>query len=241
MKPSAPRAVIRVATPGRRVRGRRAAGEIRDAILEAARGLYARGGYAAVTIRALAEQMGLKPSSLYHHFTSKEQIFVALQERGLELLVSFQDQPPAVDDPIEDLRRFYWRFYEFSQKQADYFALVYLDRSAPDFDIGLNAESTMLQRLAAGTRARIQRCVAAGVFPRRTDADRVGAILLTAVHGAAALQMVHHRHLPDVDLIAAESLDLAIEGIRTGGLPKIAAKARKRLRKGGVIRIASTN
>ncbi|MEV7420209.1 TetR/AcrR family transcriptional regulator C-terminal domain-containing protein [Streptomyces sp. NPDC089919] len=46
----------------------------RDRVLRAAVGLADEGGVAAVTIRAVAERLGVKPMSLYHHVPHKEAI-----------------------------------------------------------------------------------------------------------------------------------------------------------------------
>ncbi|MYT23139.1 TetR family transcriptional regulator, partial [Streptomyces sp. SID7760] len=46
----------------------------RDRVLRAAVDLADEGGVAAVTIRAVAERLGVKPMSLYHHVPHKEAI-----------------------------------------------------------------------------------------------------------------------------------------------------------------------
>lgn len=53
----------------------------RDRILETALGLFCRHGYAGTSIRQIAAQVGLSPSSLYNHFDSKEAMLAALIER----------------------------------------------------------------------------------------------------------------------------------------------------------------
>jgi AcrR family transcriptional regulator len=37
--------------------------------------MFARNGYSTVSIRDIANQVGIRPSSLYNHFSSKEQLF----------------------------------------------------------------------------------------------------------------------------------------------------------------------
>jgi TetR/AcrR family transcriptional repressor of nem operon len=56
----------------------------RDKILDAAEGLFARRGYAAVGLRELAEVVGLGKSSLFHHFESKPQLYAAVSARILK-------------------------------------------------------------------------------------------------------------------------------------------------------------
>jgi AcrR family transcriptional regulator len=50
----------------------------RDAIVAAAARIFADRGYAAVGMRDVAEAVGVRGASLYHHFASKEEILYAI-------------------------------------------------------------------------------------------------------------------------------------------------------------------
>lgn len=52
----------------------------RKTMLEAARGAFAREGYAHVSTEALVRELGLTRGALYHHFGSKEGLFRAVVE-----------------------------------------------------------------------------------------------------------------------------------------------------------------
>jgi TetR/AcrR family transcriptional regulator len=73
----------------------------RDKILEVAEALFARRGFAGVGMREVAEAAGLGKSSLFHHFRSKVQLYLAVLERVLGRLddrqttVLSQSLPPA--------------------------------------------------------------------------------------------------------------------------------------------------
>jgi AcrR family transcriptional regulator len=58
--------------------GRGVMGGRRDEIVAAAARTFARDGYAAVGMRDVAEAVGIRGASLYHHFTSKEEILYAV-------------------------------------------------------------------------------------------------------------------------------------------------------------------
>ncbi len=55
----------------------------RDRILEAAEELFARRGFAGVGMSEIAETVGLKKSSLFHHFRSKAALYAAVMHRIL--------------------------------------------------------------------------------------------------------------------------------------------------------------
>ena len=62
--------------------------EVKDStqrILDVAEALFMDRGYSAITLRDIADELGIKQASLYYHFPAgKEQIFVAMAERLFE-------------------------------------------------------------------------------------------------------------------------------------------------------------
>ncbi|BAY26867.1 TetR family transcriptional regulator protein [Calothrix sp. NIES-2100] len=56
----------------------------RERILEQAEELFRSSGYNTVTMREIADAVGIRQASLYYHFPSKEQLFVAVHERLFE-------------------------------------------------------------------------------------------------------------------------------------------------------------
>ena len=78
----------------------------RDKILDVAEGLFARRGFSGVGMREVADAVGLRKSSLFHHFRSKGQLYFEVQGR---VLVRIREQlEPIVcgaGDPAERLDR----------------------------------------------------------------------------------------------------------------------------------------
>lgn len=56
----------------------------REKIMNAAQKLFARRGFEGISIRDIAKAVGMTTASLYYHFPSKEEIFVAVHGRSLE-------------------------------------------------------------------------------------------------------------------------------------------------------------
>ena len=102
----------------------------REAILDTVLSLYGHSGYSGVTIRALGKEMGLKAPSLYHYFDSKEEMFVCLQKRALELQERFMIRD-LTDEPVADVELFFNRYIEFAQAHPEYFTLLYIDPAVP--------------------------------------------------------------------------------------------------------------
>lgn len=59
--------------------------EARERVLDAAAKLFTERGYAAVTLRDIAKEVGIRHTSLYHHVPGgKEELFVEVTERHLQ-------------------------------------------------------------------------------------------------------------------------------------------------------------
>ena len=62
--------------------------EVKDStqrILDAAEALFMDRGYSAITLRDIADELGIKQASLYYHFPAgEEQLFVAMADRLFE-------------------------------------------------------------------------------------------------------------------------------------------------------------
>lgn len=74
--------------------------------------LFAKKGYAAVSMRDLAEAAGIKPASLYNHFDSKDALWEAVLDQAYELyrlyfkkLGQAMDQASTFDNALELLFR----------------------------------------------------------------------------------------------------------------------------------------
>lgn len=84
-------------------------GETRQAILDAALRRFAERGYASTTITAIAADLGLSTSTVYHYFDGKEHlyeaVFFAVAPRVWEGMAASVDAAETMVDAIEVLMR----------------------------------------------------------------------------------------------------------------------------------------
>lgn len=59
-----------------------------ELILLAAARLFAERGYEATSVRDIAAAVGVRPGSIYHHYPSKEDLFVSVHEAGFRDLIA---------------------------------------------------------------------------------------------------------------------------------------------------------
>jgi len=193
---------------------------VRRAILDAARELFVAEGFQNVSIRKIAERIEYSPAAIYGYFPSKDDIFFALAEEGFRLLgdpASVRDDPALKDaPPLERVRAAFWRLYEFSREQPQYFALMFVERSVPRisreyerFAFAREGKQQILEQLRA--------CIDAGDLPPSVDPMIAMRALMVGVLGVALVNL-SERLLPgeNADLLAADVLNLTLAGLRSG-------------------------
>jgi AcrR family transcriptional regulator len=189
---------------------------VREGILHAARELFVTEGYRTVSMRKIAERIEYSPAAIYGYFGSKDEIFYALAEEGFRMMrEASRDAAVGVDDPLAALRSTFWSYYRFAKDQPQYFELMFVDRSVPE--ITDPERFTALIEMWQAVHERIERCVEAGVFPASLDVTAAFHILWASLHGAATLYLCQRLGPGESpDLLAADTLDVAIAGLRAG-------------------------
>ena len=200
----------------RQERGREA---VRRSILDAARELFVVEGFQNVSIRKIAERIEYSPAAIYGYFPSKDDIFFALAEEGLRLLGdpgTVRDDPRFKDaPPLERVRAVFWRLYEFSREQPQYFALIFVDRSVPRISREYERFAFARDRKQHIIEA-LQACIDAGALPQTLNTAVAMRALMVGIVGVAVLQL-SDRLSPgeDPDLLAADVLNLTLAGLRS--------------------------
>ena len=189
--------------------------QTRRAILDAARELFVAEGYSNVSIRKIAERIEYSPAAIYSYFPSKDDIFFALAEEGFRMLAAADSLATPGPDPIENVRRAFWDFYMFSKEYPEYYALMFVDRSVPRIKRDWE-RFAFVHEIEGRVASEIQRAVDAGAFPRLNPAAAV-AVLIAAVHGAAAMRLCDRMHPGDSgDALARDAIEVTLAGFRAG-------------------------
>lgn len=76
----------------RRQAGATNAGDTRENLLKLAARTFGTNGYAATTMRSIAEQAGIEAASIYYHFPSKEDLVDEVMEQGAARILQYLNE-----------------------------------------------------------------------------------------------------------------------------------------------------
>lgn len=162
---------------------------LRDDILDSAEGLLLRtGSEDAVSIRAVADAVGVTAPSIYRHFPDKQHLLFEVCGRHFARLAEFVgDAVRATDDPIDALAEMGRAYVRFAVENPEHYRIMFMGRS--ELTPAQYADEHILESGAFGALiAAVQRGIDAGAFRAGLD-DAVGIAhaLWAAVHGVASL------------------------------------------------------
>lgn len=186
-------------SPSRARRDREKA-DTRRRILEAARELFTKQGYAQSSMRRIADQIGYTATAIYHHFRDKDALLNELclnDFRALNDALRHMDQ---IDDPITKLRLMGQNYVKFALAHPQQFRFMFLvERPMPGPDcITIDPTEDGYGFLLANIREAIDRGL---LRPEYTDAELVAQVVWAGVHGLSAIHLHSpERHHPWLDL-----------------------------------------
>jgi AcrR family transcriptional regulator len=170
-----------------RPRSRRGEGDTLRADLLAAteRLMIETGSAEAVSIRAIADAVGVTPPSIYLHFPDKDSLILAVCERHFEAFDAvIEEAGRSTDDPVESLRRRGGAYVRFGLENPEPYRILFMTRneSAQQREIVVGAGARAFQHLVEA----VQRCIDAGAF-RPVDPVLAATGVWAAVHGVTSL------------------------------------------------------
>lgn len=179
----------------------------RQQILEAAADLYATRGYDATSMRDVASAVGLLSGSLYYHFASKEDLYVAVEDASV--LKVFNAVQAAIAEPRDPWDRFEAAAVAHCETLLDPSGLRV--RLAPIIPPGL--ERSVRDRLT-GERDRFERMMATVIaaLPLAPDIDRH----IFQKHYLSAMNSVGVWYSPDGRLTPAEIGRQLVRALKRG-------------------------
>ena len=195
----------------RRARARRGEGDrLREEILDAAeRLLLQTGDVEKVSIRSLADAVGVTPPSIYLHFHDKDALLRTVCDRRFAKLEEAMLEAASPDEqPLEVLRRKGRAYVRFGRDHPEHYRLLFMVRhegGLEDLPVGAAAFLQLVQD--------VQHYIDAGVYAPR-DPVLVAIALWTTMHGLTSLLIsLPNFPWPDVDRLVDHTMDVQARGL----------------------------
>lgn len=174
----------------RRPRARKGEGpRLREEIMEATEGLLLRTGSAeAVSIRAVADAVGVTPPSIYRHFADKDTLIAQVCARHFATLeAEMRAAVEGIDDPVDRLVARGMAYIRFGVANPEPYRILFMTK--------LKAIPTEVQQdwfahspAFNETMANAQACIDVGALrPEHDDAYQVALGVWARVHGITSL------------------------------------------------------
>lgn len=104
--------------------------ERRQAIIEVAARLFAEWGYGDCEMERVASEQGIAKGTLYLYFPSKEALFYACVDHGMQQLqTQLKAAADSVPDPLDRIRRAIRSYLEFFDQHPQYAELLIQERA----------------------------------------------------------------------------------------------------------------
>ncbi len=193
-----------------------------DRILESTRDLYVEEGITGVSMRKVAERVGVTATTIYRHYASKTVLLQHVVAEGFKVFSAYLQEALQGESPLDRLRLTGEAYARFAVEHPQFYKVMFL--SAHDFDLSDEFAQSLERRNMATLQFmldRIRECMDAGVL-RRDDPEKVALSIWTMSHGIMSLYLAGSRFIPDakaLDRLRRELNLRLFQGLKAEGSP----------------------
>lgn len=165
-----------------------------EQILHIARTEMQRDGVAALSLGAIARQLGMRTPSLYTYFDSKNDIYDELFQRGFEEFGRWMDERPHRHGPLRaNLISAMNTYMGFAQTNPDLYQLMF-QRPVPDFEPSEESMAVSLGLLEKmGTE--LSRIFESGELHTDLPVEEARDLFIATQHGLTELHLANNPEL----------------------------------------------
>jgi AcrR family transcriptional regulator len=203
--------------------------QVRGKIMDAARDLFVREGYEAVSMRKIADAIEYSPTAIYVHFADKQALMRELCAHDFPSLAHVFNDLAGVADPIERIRRTGHTYIRFAVTHPNHYRFMFMTPHAslhpPEelkrmHDEDPHKDNPNENSYLFLVRACEQAIAQGRMRAELTDAQLVAQTFWAAVHGVASIEVTFKNdpwlNLADIDSRAATMVDGILRGLVRG-------------------------
>ncbi|WP_421901343.1 TetR/AcrR family transcriptional regulator [Maridesulfovibrio sp.] len=187
---------------------------LRMLILDAARKLFAEHGYAQVSMRKLATTIGYSPTTIYHHFKDKKELFLCLTEETYrDFLHRINRIIATTPPPREALKDILYTLVDMGLENPNAYRVGFMMESDLWNDHNSHFQDNPLGKTMYN---RINECVKDCLPANASDEDILVTAnsVVAATHGLTSLLITYPTfEWGPLDRLKAQVIDSAVDAI----------------------------
>ncbi|WAC41184.1 TetR/AcrR family transcriptional regulator [Pedobacter sp. SL55] len=201
---------------GRKEKDRKQIEDVRLKILEAAKDLFLKHGFEATSIRKIAAEINLSPTTIYLYYKDKGDIAYTLHKEGFKLLGQQFVVLQHVSSGFERLKAMGKVYLNFAMQNTDFYQLMFIMREPMDFVADkLSCEWEEGELAFGALQQTVLDCKSEGYF-KDLNENNVALNVWALVHGLCSLKLQGHLdHVASAHLHVAQDRDLLEEAFET--------------------------
>ncbi|MBD5801563.1 HTH-type transcriptional repressor AcnR [Azoarcus sp. Aa7] len=164
-------------------------GDLRRSLLDAARVMVCEDGIEALSLRKLADAVGVSRTALYHHFQDKNDLLCAIVAEGFATLHRLMDAAlaPETGASRERFATFVHGYVHFATQDAELYDLMF-SRTIWKQHTPNDALRTTARDCFRRLREMVKQWQADGIMSDRFDPKRLSQVTWSTLHGLSRLQ-----------------------------------------------------
>jgi AcrR family transcriptional regulator len=191
----------------------------REKIMDVARGLFAREGYEAVTLRRIASTISYTAPAIYRHFSDKEELIREICRVDFARFAGRFHNAFSIVDPVERLGAIGRAYVQFGVENPNHYRLMFMveyvgssngNDGATKGDPTQDAYAVLQHTVAAILKARRFRT-------RSADVELLCQTFWAGVHGVVSLEICKEQHTDWLEWAPlARRTDMLIDALLRG-------------------------
>jgi AcrR family transcriptional regulator len=164
-------------------------GDLRRSLLDAARVMIREDGIEALSLRKLADVVGVSRTALYHHFENKNDLVCAIVAEGFAALHRLLDAAtaPETGSPRERFTAFVHGYVRFATQEAELYDLMF-SRTTWKQHTPTEALHTTARDCFRRVIEMVRQWQSDGIMSARFDPKRLSQVTWSTLHGLSRLQ-----------------------------------------------------
>ena len=192
---------------------------VKHQIMETARELMCEDGFEALSMRKLANRVGMTAANIYNYFTNKDELYLVIQTTGFQMLYDrFAEIYVSEEAPMEKLKGLMRAYIGFGIDYPDFYEIMfsrntpkYADYKGTPMEPTASLEKQTALKVADVTEAAIKE-LAPDIAAKSPDNARYLTIILwSTLHGV--VNLYNSRVLQEVEEAADPLIDRMIDDL----------------------------